>query len=46
MGEGEESRGAGGVTWLLENEGDIKTLKGENYAVDYCNQILEHNGSM
>ena len=35
-----------GVSLILENEGDIKSLRGENYYVDCCSQIPEYEGSM
>ena len=37
---------AAGFSRLLENEVGIDPLRGENYAVDCCSQILEHEGSM
>ena len=36
----------GDVGWLLENEGNIKPMSGENQAVVCCIQIPEHEGSM
>ena len=35
-----------GVSWYLENEGDIKPWRGENYVVDCCSKISKHEGSM
>ena len=37
---------AGGVSWLLTNEENIKPVRGENQAVVCCTQILEHEVSM
>ena len=44
MGEGGgiTRKCAGGVSWFLWNEGDIKPRREENYVGDGCGKIAEH----